>query len=293
MSGSIPWNSQPLNEWASQYAEGKFIELGGRSTHYIEKGEGDPIILLHGFNFDSYTWATNLDVLAEKFKVYALDLWGLGYSTREALDYGYPLYVEQVLMFMDHLGIQSTSLIGHSMGGGTAIKFSVLHRAKVMRVVLVGATGIPTSLPLTAKLFQLPGVAEFLLGLNTNAIRRKNLSDFWITNRELITDDYFDRATRFQKIEGTTESLLKILRKEFFHTLKDEIHRLGQMDVPIQIIWGREDNTVPLRYGEAMHRILKNSRMEVLDHAGHLANFDQSDVFNQLVIEFLLEQKVN
>jgi pimeloyl-ACP methyl ester carboxylesterase len=65
---------------------GKFIELGGHSTHYIERGAGEPIILIHGFFYDSYTWSNNLDALADRFKVYALDLWGFGYNTREPMD---------------------------------------------------------------------------------------------------------------------------------------------------------------------------------------------------------------
>ncbi len=49
MSEFIPWNSQPLDVWVSKYAQGKFVDLDGRKTHYIEKGEGSPVILLHGF----------------------------------------------------------------------------------------------------------------------------------------------------------------------------------------------------------------------------------------------------
>ena len=101
MSEFIPWNSQPLDFWASKYAQGKFVDSDGRRTHYIEKGEGEPVILLHGFFYDSYLWAANIDALAQNFKVYALDLWGCGYSTREPLDYSYQLYADQVLMFMD------------------------------------------------------------------------------------------------------------------------------------------------------------------------------------------------
>jgi len=108
--GFIPWNSQPLYDWASKYAPGKFIELDGLSTHYIEKGSGEPVILLHGFFYDTYMWNKNIDALAERYKVYAFDLWGFGYSTREPMDYGYPLYTNQLLNFMDTLDIARASL---------------------------------------------------------------------------------------------------------------------------------------------------------------------------------------
>ena len=99
MSEFIPWDSQPLDVWSSKYAPGKFVDLDGRRTHYIEKGEGKPVLLLHGFFYDSYLWGANIDALAENFKVYALDLWGFGYSTREPLDYDYQLYVDQKQFF--------------------------------------------------------------------------------------------------------------------------------------------------------------------------------------------------
>ena len=60
MSEFIPWDSQPLDVWASKYAPGKFVDLDGRRTHYIEKGEGKPVLLLHGFFYDSYLWAANI-----------------------------------------------------------------------------------------------------------------------------------------------------------------------------------------------------------------------------------------
>ena len=162
MPGFIPWNSQPLEDWASKYAPGKFIEVDGLSTHYIEKGSGEPVILLHGFFFDTYMWNKNIDVLAERFKVYAIDLWGFGYSTREPLDYGYPLYTNQLLNFMDTLDIASASLIGQSMGGGTIINFTVSNRDRVDKIVLVDAAGMPNRLPIMGRISNLPKLGEFM-----------------------------------------------------------------------------------------------------------------------------------
>jgi len=74
MNKAIPWDSQPLNEYAEKYAKGKFVELKGRRTHSIENGSGDPLILIHGFFFDSFTWHNNIPTLSEHFNVFAPDL---------------------------------------------------------------------------------------------------------------------------------------------------------------------------------------------------------------------------
>lgn len=290
MPDFIPWNSQPLDFWAGKHAKGKFIDLEGRSTHYIEKGDGESVILIHGFFYDSYMWSGNIDAFAEHFKVYAIDLWGFGYSTRQPLDYGYQLYANQVLKFMDSLNIPRAVLVGQSMGGGTAIKFCTQYRERVNKLLLVDAGGMPNPIPLAGRFFALPRVGEFFLSRNTDAIRMKNLRDIFIHNKEVITQSYFENVTKFHKIKGTNETSLTILRRNFFDKLSDEIHQLGKMDVPIMMVWGREDRAIPLDCGEKMHRILEGSRLEIIEDAGHVPQSERPEVFNQLSLNFLLDR---
>lgn len=287
MRDFIPWDSQPLDVWTDRYAEGKFIELAGRRTHYVERGSGDPVLLIHGFNMDLNTWTKNLDQLAEEFKVFAIDLWGQGYSTRGFLDYGYDLFEEQVRLFMDAMGIERISLVGHSMGGGTSVVFALRKREMVSKLVLVGSTSIPTRLPFRSKIFRIKGVAEFLMALRSDRVRRMNYEDFWVNDPDSLTEEYYQKFTCYQKVEGSTEVLLTILRKDFFNTLENEIQELGQLEIPTLIVWGRNDKTLPLFCAEEINRLMPGSRLEILDDAAHLANFDRPNTFNKLVIDFL------
>jgi len=285
MTRFIPWNSQPISEWAKKYAEGKFIDLDGRSTHYIEKGEGEAIILLHGYFYDSFQWSKNIDALAKRFKVYALDLWGFGYSTREPMDYSYQLYVGQLLKFMDALSIDKASLIGQSMGGGTCILFTTQHRERVNKMILVASGGMPNPLSLIARIACLPGIGELLFSMQGS--RKGMLKTAFIYDKSLLTEEYVENVTRFHKVIGTTEVLLKILRKRFWGTLLADIHKLAEIGVPILIVWGRQDKSIPLQLGQKMHRILKGSRLEILDPAGHCPNDEQPGKFNQIAVRFL------
>ena len=283
----IPWNSQPLNEWAEKYAEGRFIDLDGHSTHYIEMGTGEPVILIHGFLYDTFTWHNNMNALAKHFKLFAIALWGFGYSTREPLDYGYPLYAEQLLMFMDALNIEKASLVGHSMGGGTAIYFAVHHPDRVDKLVLVDAAGMPNPLPLLGRLTNLPLVGELMYGMRGNFMRRMALKTNWIHDESFITDSYFENATRFHKVKGSTKVMLTILRKQFFHTLPDKVRALGELNIPTLIVWGRHDTAIPLARGHEMHALLRGSRLEVLDNVGHCPHDETFARFNQTAVEFL------
>jgi pimeloyl-ACP methyl ester carboxylesterase len=81
--------------------------------------------------------------------------------------------------------------------------------------------------------------------------------------------------------------MLTILRKEFFNTLSDELQQLAQLDIPILIVWGKEDKAIPVKMGEEMHRILRGSRLEIFDQAGHMPQYACSEEFNKLALEFL------
>lgn len=284
----VPWNSQPLDEWASKHAPGKFVDLGGHSTHFIEKGDGSPVILIHGFFYDTYMWHKNIDALAAQFKVYAFDLWGFGYSTREPMDYGFALYARQLLEFMNALGIQRASLIGQSMGGGTIVKFALSQRDRVEKAILVDPAGMPNPLPLMGRIAILPLVGELMYGLSGDFLRKLALRSNFIHDPDHITEAYFENVTRFHKIKGTSEAMLTILRKQFFDTLLNEIIAYSAMNVPTLIVWGREDRSIPVERAQAMHSIVNGSRLALFDHAGHCPHDEQSGLFNQLAVDFLL-----
>jgi len=287
MSKYVPWSSQPLEFWAEKYARGKFIDLDGLQTHYIEQGQGDPVLLLHGFFFDTHLWDQNIDALASKYKVYALDLWGFGYSTRQDLDFGYHLYARQVQLFMDALKIPRAHLVGQSFGGGTSIQFAISNPGKVNKIVLADPAVLPNKLPLMGQIANLPGVGELLFGLNSNFMRRITLGNTFIYRKEIITDEFCEKVTRFQKVTGSTAVLLKILRRQFFHTLEEQAYQLGTMDIPILITAGRQSAGIPISLSIKLQEILTGSQLEIFEQAGHCPNLEDPEKFNSLALEFL------
>jgi pimeloyl-ACP methyl ester carboxylesterase len=126
-----------------------------------------------------------------------------------------------------------------------------------------------------------------MYSMKGNFMRRTALQTNWIHDKSFITDRYFEKATRFHKIAGSNEVMLTILRKQFFHTLLDDVRRLGGMDITILIVWGRHDAAVRLERGRDMHALLKGSRMEILEDVDHCPHDEKSEQLNQLAIEFL------
>lgn len=285
----VAWNSQPLEAWAARYAKGRTIDLDGHRTHYVEFGHGSPVILLHGFFYDASLWDPNAAALAARFKVYAPDLWGFGYSSREPMDYGYELYAKQVLLFMDALQLPRASFIGQSLGGGIAMTIAARHPERVSKLVLAAPAGLHNPLPFGARLFCLPLVGECLAGLRTNRVRR------WLYRRYFfhfhdgaaMTQTRFDEATRFQKIQGTTQASLSMLRRRFFDSLSDLMPHLARRQIPTLIIWGREDRSIPVDRGVKLQALLPHARLEIVEGAGHAVNVEAAERFNRLVGEFL------
>ncbi len=146
MNKFTPWNSRPLNEWAQKYAKGKFIDLDGKSTHYIEKGEGKPLILIHGFFYDSFTWHNNIDLLAEHFKVYALDLWGFGDSDKSKPRYEVSDYVALINNFTDNMGIREAPIVGHALGASIALEYAARYPDRAKKVMAVSLPITPDSI---------------------------------------------------------------------------------------------------------------------------------------------------
>lgn len=288
----VKWESQSLDEWTKKHAKGKFVNLEGHKTHYLEQGDNqpdkNPVILLHGFFYDSFMWASNIDTIAKTHKVYAPELWGFGYSTRQLMDYSYELYAKQLLLFMDELGIQQASLIGQSLGGGIVIKFATEHPDRVDKLVLVDAAGMPNKLPLMAKIInKLPALGNFMYNLNTDSVRKQGLLDFFVHDKKFLTDEYFENVTRFHKIKGTVAVMLDIMQRDFFYTLHQEIKQLSTLNKDTLIVWGKHDKGNPLKLGQDMHQILTGSKLEVFDNAKHVPNSEQPEKFNQVTTNFL------
>jgi pimeloyl-ACP methyl ester carboxylesterase len=124
-------------------------------------------------------------------------------------------------------------------------------------MVFISQAGMPNPPTLAQKVMGLPVIGGLLLSLRTNSIRKLIMKRAFLYDSNLITDSYFDNLTCFQKIRGTNEVMVKISRLKIFDTLLDEIHKLGKIDIPILIVWGAQDKSIPLERGKQIHQILK------------------------------------
>ncbi|MGV1087584.1 MAG: alpha/beta fold hydrolase, partial [Mycobacterium sp.] len=125
---------------------GTNVVAGGITTNYLEAGTGDPVVFIHGSGpgVTAYAnWRLSLPLLADRFHCYALDMAGFGFTERPAgITYGLQVWVDQVLGFLDALGLERVSLVGNSFGGAIALRFAVEHPDRLDKLVLMGSVGV-------------------------------------------------------------------------------------------------------------------------------------------------------
>lgn len=274
---------------AKRFAKGKFVTVDGKKVHYIEKGSGAPVILIHGFLYSTVMWKNNIDALAKKFKVYAIDLWGWGYSERLQPDeYSFEKYARQVIGFMDAMKIDKASLVGQSMGGGISVFVAATYPDRVNKLILIDPAVIPYPTTTIGKIYQLPYVGEFLNAIPGDALMSQNIRTIWFYDGAKADDAYIQEVLRPMRIKGSEHGMMRILRnvlKEPY--MEPQAKQLAKIGKPILIIHGRQDKAVPMDRSEKLRDLWKGSELVIFDKAGHSPHEEYPDKFNALAAEFL------
>jgi pimeloyl-ACP methyl ester carboxylesterase len=276
-------------EAVSKWAPGKFVLVDGKKVHYLEKGEGKSVILIHGFLYHTVMWKKNIDDLAKKFKVYAVDLWGWGYSERlKENEYSYDRYGKQIVGFMDALNIKKATIAGQSMGGGISVYVAAHYPERVDRLILVDPSVIPYPMAMIGKIYQLPFIGEFMNAIPGNALMENNIKTIWFYDKNKATEEYCKEVLQPLSIKGSYAGLMFIIRnvlKEPF--VEKEANLLAKMAIPTLIIHGREDKAIPLDRSKRLNDLWKGSKLVIFDKAGHSPHEEYPEKFNQLALEFL------
>ncbi len=276
-------------EAIQKHAKGKFVTVDGKKVHYLETGNGQPIILIHGFLYNTVMWKKNIDALATKFKVYTIDLWGWGYSERlKENDYSFERYGKQIVGFMDALNIRKASLAGQSMGGGISVYVAAYHPDRVDRLILVDPAVIPYPTTTIGQIYQIPFVGEFMNAIPGDALLKHNIRAIWFYDGNKASDEYCQEVLQSMCIKGSYSGMMFIIRnvlKEPY--VEKEAKLLSGMNVPILIVHGREDKAIPLDRSKRLNDLWKGSKLVVFDKAGHSPHEEYPEKFNPLALEFL------
>ena len=270
------------------------VELHGQRVTYHLKGEGPPVVLIHGITSSSRTWRNVMDGLAEQHTVIAPDLLGHGRSGKPRGDYSLGAYASGVRDLLAVLGFPKVTVVGHSLGGGIAMQFAYQFPERLDRLVLVDSGGLGEEVSLALRAATLPGaeiVLPFLFGPVTRNVGRS-------TSRALGWLGLRANAN----IRGIAEGLDSLAdadaRRAFVHTARSVIDPRGQRvdardrlylsaGVPTLLVWGARDPIIPLIHGQEAHERMPHSRLEVFPGAGHFPFNDDPERFVDVLTDFI------
>jgi pyruvate dehydrogenase E2 component (dihydrolipoamide acetyltransferase) len=247
----------------------------GKSIQYLMVGEGDPLVLLHGFGGDINIWVFNQETLAAERTVYAVDLPGHGGSTKDVSDGDLDYFVGVVADFLDAVGVEKAHLVGHSMGGAIAGAFAKAHPDRASSLILIASAGLGPEIN-----------DEYIEGFIA-ANRRREMRDvlkLLFANPDLVQRQLVNDVLKFKRVDGVDEALRTVADKIFPDGRQADVPDLSELSVPILAIWGSEDQIVPVNHAE---NLPSNARVEVLEDTGHMPQMEAAGKVNRLVGEFL------
>jgi pimeloyl-ACP methyl ester carboxylesterase len=270
------------------------IQINGHTIFYTVRGEGKPLLLIHGYGAGMWVWEKQIDVLSRSYRVYALDLIGHGFSDRPKIPYTPETYIHFFRDFMDGVEIEKAVLIGNSMGGGIAWAMAILYPERVDRLILIDCVPPDVLHQVKNESFRALAVIKDIPILAYLAIAARGRHSLkWVllecvSDIKRITPEVVNRQYQLSKIKGTTWVLYSTLRhaKEALN-LKDQLSMIRQ---PALFIWGEKDLIFPPHVGEVLHQAVAGSKFLRVEGSGHIPMWETPDEVNQAILDFLKDE---
>ncbi|HQH99892.1 MAG TPA: alpha/beta fold hydrolase [Deltaproteobacteria bacterium] len=275
--------------------EDKYLKIEGITTRYWSVGEqGDALILIHGFGTSMEIWRHNIDELAKKFRVFAFDVPGFGFSDKTPINDFISFMPKFINGFMEALNIEKAHFMGVSLGGALSIKVALEYPQKVAKLIPVDSGGFGTYTPFTNRIATLPVLGELLTRPNRNGTRQ--FLESLVYDPKVLGDETIDFYYKLSAMPGASQACLRLLRALFCLSgiRKEAVYpmmsRLGEIKSPTLIIWGRHDKSFPVDHAYYGHERIKNSLVYIVEESGHLPNFEKPEEFNRIVLDFLYKE---
>ena len=244
--------------------------VDGLAVEYREEGQGDVLLLMHGWGDTLRTFDLIVPELSQKHRIVRLDLPGFGESERPHGTWGVGDYASFVQTFLNKIDVQPKAIIGHSFGGRIAIKGVANGVLSPERLVLIASAG--NARRKTLKTYGFLAVAKV----------GKTIAS--------ILPERAQGALRAKLYEKAQSDYLHsgAMRDIFLKTIAEDLSGdAARITIPTLLIWGSEDRTTPLEDGVRFEQLIPGAQLEILEAAGHFVHKDASDEVATLIDTFV------
>lgn len=265
----------------------RYVDAGGLRTRCLETGAGDEaIILLHGSGGHLETYTRNFFALGERYRVYAIDMIGHGFTDKPDHDYEISHYVKHLADFMDAVGLDAAHISGESLGGWAAAQFAIDHPGRVRKLILNTAGGLTANEEVMGRIrdLSLKAVAE----ASPETVRKR--LEWLMHDPAIVTDDLTETRFRIYTQPGFLKAMEHILCLQEMPIRLPNLLReddLKGISAPTLVVWTSHDPTGAVEVGQKFADLIPGAELVVMDGCGHWPQYEDAPTFNQLTLDFL------
>ncbi|WP_199117045.1 alpha/beta fold hydrolase [Pedobacter sp. ASV28] len=236
---------------------------------YIEAGEGEPLVLLHGLMGELSNWEHTLNKFRANYKVivpilpiYELPILTLGVKSLS----------KYLLRFLKFKKLDQTVLVGNSLGGHVGLVFTVAHQEYVKALVLTGSSG----------LYENAFGGSFPKRESYDFVKEK--VEFTFYSPATATKELVDEVFKTVNDRSRVIRILALAKSAIRHNMSKDLKKIT---IPVSLIWGRQDKITPPDVAEEFHELLPNSELNWVEECGHAPMMEQPEIFNDYLDKFL------
>lgn len=263
------------------------FSINSKTMHYLDKGEGPVLIFGHSYLWDNEMWAPQIEVLSEHYRCIVPDLWSHGQSdaapgnTRNLTD-----YAKDVLSLIDHLKIETFSLIGLSVGGMWAAELTLLAAERVESLVLMDTfVGLEPEVTHSKYIAMLDIISE--LQKVPEVIIEQIMPMFFAGNVEQENPELLRKFHNgLQSIAGQQAIDVAQIGRMVFER-RDAFDDIEKFSLPTLIMVGMQDTPRPPFESQLMQDAISGSQLVLIPDAGHISNLEQPEFVSDKLVTFL------
>jgi len=284
----------PPASLSQDWGEQKTFDYHGFKINYYEKGQGPPVLLLHGFGASAYSWRFIIPPLAAAHRVITMDLKGFGLSDKPADGhYAVADQAEMVADFIRRQDLNDLVILGHSMGGGvtlmTYLKMKETDPGRLKKLVLIDSAGYPQKLPWFIWMAKVPGLNTMLGKMLSPRFAAALVLKKCYYDKDKVTEEQIDTYAYYGSLPGAaaavSQTAKQIVPKD--QDIEALIAQYQTIKVPVLVIWGKEDEVVPLEVGKNFKRDIPDAELVVIPHCGHIPLEEEPLATRQAIMDFL------